>query len=358
MAPTKYTKSVSSDFPNGVAPDRLEQDIAQDPDIVTALFVSEDEPSGITVQGDNCDIWFKDVLSTEEQSALTAVCAAHSGEPLPAPVQTVEVDEPKSASGIALMEPMPREGSSLVVVTHNWCDPTSWYTQSERVDDEELTTSDDLTFSSAHENWIDLTHGKIYREDLIAASYVPVVKVDGVVKEERAPWATSGGDYSVDYATGEVTFFESQAGKTVTASYSYANGSLFIIAPAAGKRLWVEYSEVQFSKDIDLKSNTYFQPWAYNPADPPNKIAASDPTTYKTLDNYIEEANGTYPAIPAMGGTRGFSQDRLTFPFKYGTVKELKSSLGVEIRVRLEDNVPYGGEYGTATFYCTSYDEG
>jgi len=256
----------------------------------------------------------------------------------------------------ASMEPR-SVGSSLVVVTHNWCDPTTWYTQSERVEGEELSTSDDLVFSSAHENWIDMTHGKIYREDLVAAIYVPVVKVDGVEKTEREPWAASGGDFEIDYATGQVTFFESQAGKTVTASYSYADGSMFLVAPEAGKRLWVEYSEVQFSKDIDIKSNTYFQPWAYNPVDPPNKIAAAYPTTYKTLDNYIEEANGVYPVIPAMGATRGFSQDRMTFPFKYATIKELHSSMGLEIRVWLEGDVPFGGEYGTATFYCTSYDE-
>lgn len=255
------------------------------------------------------------------------------------------------------MEPR-MAGSSLIVVTHNWCDPTTWYTQSEREIGEQLD-GDILGFvyDSQNTNWIDMTHGKIYREDLISAPYLPVVKVDGVQKTERAPWASSGGDFSIDYADGSVTFFESQLGKTVTADYSHANGSLFIVAPEAGKRLWVEYSEVQFSKDIDVKSHTYFQPWAYNPSNPPEKIPVANPTTYKTLDNYIEEANGTYPIIPAMGGTRGFSQDRLTFPFNYATIKELKASLGVEIRVWLEGDVAYGGEYGTATFYCTSYEE-
>lgn len=264
----------------------------------------------------------------------------------------------KDDDGRYRMSAEPRKaGSGLVMVTHNWCDPTTWYSQSMRSEAEELSTEDDLVFSSAHENWIDLTHGKIYREDLISAAYLPVVKVDGVAKTERAPWSESGGDFEIDYATGQVTFFESQAGKTITADYSYATNSLFTISPDPGKRLWVEYSEVQFSKNIDIKSNTYFQPWAYNPADPPNKIPVAPPTTYKTLDNYIEEANGAYPVIPAMGGTRGFAQDRLTFPFKYATIKELKSSQGVEIRIWLEGDMPFGGEYGTATFYCTSYDE-
>jgi len=249
-------------------------------------------------------------------------------------------------------------GDGLVFVTHNWCDPTTWYTQSARVEGETLTDSGDgLTFNSSHDNWIDMTHGKIYREDLLAASYLPVIKVDGTTKTQRAPWAEAGGDFTIDYATGAVTFFVSQSGKVVTADYSRENGSLFIVGPTAGKRLWVEYSEVQFSQDISINGTIHFQPWAYNPDDLPNKMPAGYPTTYKTMDNFIEEANGAYPVIPAMGGARGFTQDRLTFPFKYQTIKELRSSFGVEIRVWIAEQVKFGGQYATATFYCTSYAE-
>lgn len=248
-------------------------------------------------------------------------------------------------------------GSGLVVVTHNWCDPTTWYQKSQRVLNETLVDSGDgKTFTSAHAHWIDLTHGKIYRENLIAALYVPIVKVDGVTKTERAAWESTGGDYVIDYANGQVLFFESQAGKTVTADYSYATSSLFIIAPAPGKRLWVEYSEVQFSEDVDICSTVHFQPWAFNPQNPQYKIPVAAPTTYKTLDNYIEEANGCYPPVPPMGKTRGFLKARYTFPFKYQTIKELSSNYGVEIRIWLENDIPFGGEYSTATFYCTSYD--
>lgn len=251
-----------------------------------------------------------------------------------------------------------KAGNACVIVTHNWSDKTSWYQESTRVTGETLSDSGDgLTFESAHGSWIDLVHGKIYREDLISAAYKAVVKVDGVEKAERGPWATSGGDYQIDYAAGEVTFFASQAGKTITADYSYAGSSLFTIAPLAGKRLWVEYSEVQFSQDVGMQSAICFQPWAYNPADPPNKIPVADATIYKTLDNFIEEANGCYPIIPAMTGARGFQQDRLTFPFKYSTMKELFSSMGLEIRVWTEGDAVFDGEYGTATFYCTCHDE-
>jgi len=344
MSAVKYTYSIQNGFSaHAVDAGRLLVEIR-----ASSISVALDY---INTYGDDCDIWFKAELDPGNQAVLAEVVAAHSGEPLP------DAEDPKSPSGFPLVMPEPREGSSLVCVTHNWCDPTTWYTGSNRIEGETLSDSGDgKTFGSANENWIDLTHGKIYREDLMSAPYLPVIKVDGVQKTERASWATSGGDFEIDYAAGTVTFFEAQTG-VVTTDYSAAASSLFVIAPTAGKRLWVEYSEVQFSRDVDIKSHTHFQPWAYNPADPPNKIAAAAATTYKTLDNYIEEANGCYPVIPAMGGTRGFSQDRMTFPFKYAMIKELLPSYGLEIRVWLEGDVPFGGEYGTATFYCTSRDE-
>lgn len=349
---TKYTYSFSA-FPHGrVASDRLLQEIRAS-DITVACDRVDTEDA-------NCYVWFKAELPSADVAMLDGLVAAHSGEPLPDVAMPVSLqDIVKDSDARLRISQEPRKvGAGLVVVTHNWCDPTTWYTQSARVTDETLTDSGDgLTFNSANDNWIDLAHGKIYREDLIAAAYAPVVKVDGATKTMRAPWATSGGDFEIDYATGKVTFFTSQSGKTVTASYSRENGSLFIIAPTPGKRLWVEYSEVQFSKDIDIRSSTYFQPWAYNPQNPPNKIPVADPTVYKNLDNYIEEANGCYPIIPVMGGVRGVTQERITFPFHYPVVKELRSSYGLEIRIWLEGNVPFGGEYGTATFYCTSYPE-
>lgn len=83
MASTKYTYSISTDFPNGkVASDRLAVEIQQS-SIVTALDY-------IGTTGDDCDIWFKAALSSEDETTLDGIVAAHSGEPLAqAPAQTV-----------------------------------------------------------------------------------------------------------------------------------------------------------------------------------------------------------------------------------------------------------------------------
>jgi hypothetical protein len=250
-----------------------------------------------------------------------------------------------------------KTGDSKVIVTHNWCDKTTWYQDSQRITDEELMTEDNITYSSVNTHWIDLVHGKVYRENLIASNYLPVLRVNDEVVERRPSWTTAGGDYEVDYEKGTVQFFEAQSG-VVTADYSCASGSCFTLAPSSGKaRLWVEYSEIQFGEDLVVNSTLHFQPWAYNPYDYPNKIACCDPTSYATIDNYIEEANGCYPPIPTFSGERGISVTRHTFPFKYSIVKELHSSQGLEIRIWVEDDIVFGGTYATATFYCTEYDD-
>ena len=263
---------------------------------------------------------------------------------------------PASPTGVPLTEAHPREGSETIKVTHDWCDPTTWYQQSKRVTGEELTDSGDgLTFNSVNQNWIDLQHGKIYNEDTLSAPYLPVVKIDGVTATMRTPFADTGGDYQINYAAGTVTFFVSQSGNTITSDYSHEDGSRFTVAPAAGKILNVEESEVQFSKDVDLKDTIIFQAYAYDPEDPPNKIPAGNPDKFKTMMDYIDEARGTYPEIAAVGGTkRGMANAHIVFPFKYQVIRQLRSSYGVELRLWLENDTPHVGERATATFYCTS----
>lgn len=77
MAATKYTYSISNDFPNGkVDVNRLAQEIAQS-DISVALDY-------INTSGDDCDIWFKEAIPTSVgEGELDDIVAAHSGEPLP-----------------------------------------------------------------------------------------------------------------------------------------------------------------------------------------------------------------------------------------------------------------------------------
>jgi len=75
MSSTKYTYSISTDFPNHkVDSSRLLVEI-QGSSIVVAL-------DRIDTDGDNCDAWFKDALSSGDETTLNGIVAAHSGEPL------------------------------------------------------------------------------------------------------------------------------------------------------------------------------------------------------------------------------------------------------------------------------------
>lgn len=80
---TKYTYSISNDFPNeAVAPDKLESEIS-DSSITVALDY-------INTNGDDCEIWFKADLTAGQQTTLANVVGAHDGEPLTSSTQ-VEV---------------------------------------------------------------------------------------------------------------------------------------------------------------------------------------------------------------------------------------------------------------------------
>ena len=350
---TKYTYSISTDFPNHkVDPSRLQAEIR-----ASAIVTAQDY---ISTSGDACDVYFKADLSVGDKTLLDGIVAAHSGEPLdPVPEYKVDSDNRQ----IVVVDPQ-LDGAMVNIVSHDFCNKETWYQQSTAATNEALTDSGDgFSFGSAHPFWIDLNHGKVYLEDRISSTTypnkIPVVKVDGVTKTERAPFATSGGDYVINYKTGVVTFAESQAGKAVTASYRYAGSSLFTIAPTTGKYLWVQDSEVQFSTDVVITATINFQAYMTNPADPGGaKIPASSLTNYKNMRDFVDEARGVHPLVPAIGGSvRGLLNPHLVFPFKYTQAKELRSSLGVEIRVWLTADVPYEGEFGTATFYCLSYTE-
>lgn len=84
MSETKYTYSISQDFPNQkVDSSRLTLEIQESTIKVALDFIGTD--------GDACDIWFKNELDGADQSILSTVVANHSGEPLPENPQPVEI---------------------------------------------------------------------------------------------------------------------------------------------------------------------------------------------------------------------------------------------------------------------------
>jgi len=85
MASTKYTYSISSDFPNQkVNAGRLTQEIAASSITITLDYINTDST--------NCDIWFKVDISAGEQTTLDSIVDNHSGE-------IILSDPPKDSSG-------------------------------------------------------------------------------------------------------------------------------------------------------------------------------------------------------------------------------------------------------------------
>lgn len=254
------------------------------------------------------------------------------------------------------------EGSSLTVVTHDFTDKCTWYQKSSQVIDKALTLVEGLVYSSGDQYIIDATHGKIYDEDSLTTSgqshklrqylsladdriYKVVLKDNGVVVPENK--------YQVDYAAGNFTIDASYSIQgSLTASYHKAGSSEFVIRPDAGKILVIEHSEIQLTKNCMMNSAIHFEIWINNPSNPAVKIPYQM-ISYKNIRDFFSAGNQG-SVIPAVSG---LVNDVIVLPFDYVAVKTLKNSLGAELRIKIEGDVPVAGEFATATFYSLSSAE-
>jgi hypothetical protein len=350
-----FTYSIQNNFPNHVvAPDRLTLEISQ---VITDVVLIN-----ISTAGDVCTINFSGDLTAGDQASLDRVVAAHSGIPLPVPVTQVSLAGVSVLDGKLSTVSWPTKGTRQTQYTFNWCDKTTWYRDAARVDGEVATDSGDhLTYSLAHQFVIDAYHGKLSSEDFLVDAnghnYRVTVRSDGVVKTEQDPHTGTGGDYTINYAAGTITFLVSQGSAAITATYHYAQTSKFILAPSAGKDLELVRVEVQFTKDIEVTDSVRFMATALvGPGG--SRIPVVQPTVYKTMFDWLNDCDGNYPVMPAFGGGtwRGLPQDMLTIPWNYAAVIELISAYGAQIEISLDHDVPFGGTSATATFYCLEHE--
>ena len=367
---TEYLYSIAGDFPNHVvATDRLTAEIRASA-LVTAL-------DRIDTLGDACSVWFRGPLSGTDEAILAALVAVHLGTPLADPPVAVDIfgsvgKAQQNTDGLLQFTTEPRVGTEVIYATHNFPDPTTWFGDSVRVVNEAATDDGDgLSWSLVNDMVIDLTHGKIFDEDAYILDqqtanpgsphgYAVVVTIDGVEKAQRAAFVASGGDYTVDYAAGKIVFASSQAGSTVLVSYSYENGSTFYIVPDAGTNIDIEKAKSAWSDNFVMNDAMEFRVFGYAAVFAP-QLGLPDgtkipilTTVYKTLAQLTAEASAFGPfAIPATGGTvRGLAQPQHVVEFRYGTLRRLLSAYGIELRVKLVDDIPMGGDVTTATFYC------
>ena len=272
----------------------------------------------------------------------------------------------KTRDGKDVVSLWPTEGVRKTFVTHNWCDPTTWYQKSVEVDDETPTaTTPGTLYTLAHQNVIDTHHGKLWDEDNLG--YRVLVVVDGTPKTEQDPH-DDVGDFVVNYASGTVTFTPPiDAGAVVLVSYHYADSSEYVIKPSAGKELKLRTIEAQFSQDVVLNDTIDFTAYGYvdvfapelMPGVPSGTLVPIANTRYKTMLDFQAESNGAMPTIQPIGGPgwRGIHQPIVVFPWDYAALLTLSSAAGMEIRIKLQHDAAFGGEFGTATIYCLIEDE-
>jgi hypothetical protein len=322
----------------------------------------------MTSLGTTVDIYFKAELTSEEVTALDAIVAAHVPTPLPEEVQTVDIDGAKSNQGHLVVElaiPTGVIGSrSMSLVTHDLSDRTCWYQKSVKVTDETLTDSGNgLTFTSAHPYWVNIYHAKLtYTHKQIPtrtgvfgkhADWAVSVKVDSVVQ--------SASTYSINFASGTITFNSSQSGKTVQATYWHTDGvtnpSEWLLVPPTGKKFIVEHVELQISVGITINDTLRFEIWA-----------GSNLATYSSFPDYLFEAGygqmradyrnandflnaanlgqGSVPLIGAM------TRQTVVLPFNYIQAFALDSAVGAIFRMTMLNNTPYTDtDIATGTFY-------
>jgi hypothetical protein len=362
MADVQYTRALSAFTTSGgvVALDRFEQEIDNDPAITIALSDKK-----LSIDATNVYAYFKAILPVPDEAAFNALITAHSGEPLPDPGMPVSVsnsDLSVSVSNNPRIEFDLRSDSRVTMFSPNLCDKCTWYQESIEVVAETLTPDANYeTYSSQHEHWIDLYHGRVSDEDDLVSGYPIIVKVNGVEKTMDAPFGAGGdGDYSLDPVTGRITFHVALTGTdTVTATYHYADKSTWTMKPTPGKNLELLAAECQLSKNVVMEDTIQYKVLILGQyiGGPPGVLVPIRTKKYKNSRDFINESNGAYPEVPSFGGTmRGISNPVLIFPWLYKTKTLLYSAYGMEIQVSLADDQECDGELAVVTFYCISSD--
>jgi hypothetical protein len=254
----------------------------------------------------------------------------------------------------------PTAGLRDTIVTHNWADPTTWYSESTLASGNLAPTVSGTTYAFPQNHIIDTYHAKIWNEDSLGKRVS--IFVDGTEKTEVNPH-TELGDFTVNYLVGTVAFSPAiSPTATVSGNYSYESGSAFTITPKPGTRLIVKNVEVQFSTDMVLNDTTIFEAYGYVDVFAPQYTPVPYPagtkiplesTTYKSIFDFIDESNSAQPTLPPMssGTWRGNTQGTIVFPWDYAAAIELSDAAGMEIKIKMQHDIPAGGERVTVTFY-------
>lgn len=310
---------------------------------------------------DDCITYECQLLKSEYQDEVVEFEATYKD------ISNKKLNRQTATTGVCKVAIEKPDYSSKTIVTHDWCDPCTWYQESERVSSVVLTQEGETKiYTSTDMKWIDVLHGRISDEDELVdddgkSLYAPIVKDNSVELTEDL-------DYTIDYENGKITLADSYTKQgDIVADYSKSTTSCFTAEPKAEKILNIEHTELNFSRDAYINTPINFEIWVYNPYfNPGEPEGPSNPLripykskTYKNEKDIINNANLGQGYIPRYGN---LIDDVIIFPFNYVSTKPLKASQGAQLKIVLHkdkdgNNIPLTGSYGTLTIYATSHDE-
>ncbi len=272
-------------------------------------------------------------------------------------------------------------GTEIYYYLPNFCNKCTWWPGATLLTNFGMTSLDQQTWNTgsptpAHINWIDLKHGYVVYEDITLADLIVQgldgysVKVEvstdgGTIWVEKVEDGPAPDDYRVDHPAGEVIFnLALSPGDLVRATFRKANTYEYVVVPASGKRIILPYAEAHATADFVFFTNITRELWGYNPSPPPTKIMYEQ-LVYKTYLDLLMDASVPAPnRIPASGGTeqvggigaiRGLTQALDQHPFPYRRFRDLKSSEGAELRIKIDDVWP--GTFCNIVLKCALVNE-
>jgi hypothetical protein len=347
---------------------------------LSAITVALDNPFPISVGETTFTITFKDELTVEEVAILVSIVSQHTGiyNPVKEPREVTFASTIAQTSDGRIRTVGEKSVTSKINIhSHDWTDKTTWYGDSVRVVDEVATSVDYITYSLTHQSIIDIYHGKLVNEDVLEDSannsYRVVVKVNDVTKIEKDPhydiipnleyvW-----HYQVNYDDGKIIFQNALTETDVVeVTYHYATTSTFYVRPAPTKTLEIDYVEGQFSDDIEIYDTITFEPWGYAGVFAPQlgypfstMIPLGSNFVYKGIRDYVSDSTHAYPNygnLSSSTGWRGLTNTVTVFSWNYVRATQLISEYGMEIRIKLQHEEPFGGSFCTVSFYCGVVD--
>ena len=265
-----------------------------------------------------------------------------------------------------------RRGERAYLFSPDWCRKETWWNDAIQAA-QHVDTGDavETAFQLPHgENGtadtriLNLNNGLISQEMFLAPSggipsdFLVKVTVDAEDKVERRDYEDTGGDFTVDYVTGVVTFLAAPADQAaITVDYYYvpadAQGT-WLIGPQANKLLVVDFVEIQVSKDVVMNDTLVQQQFKGASPQYPGGINLE----YRRFGTILDFTFGAHPEYPPLGGAdRGTQQPTIHLRFDYLTGEVLRSSETDYIKVWLKYGQEFGGERCAITAYATQDDE-